>query len=83
MEFSQMGYFVQVLFDETIVKFNWLDLRKFEIIDIILASKDKETVQALQKLADVDEEEDVNELLEKLDQMVVADDSIIREQPEA
>lgn len=84
MEFTQMGYYVKVLFDETIVKFSWLSERKFEVIDIILASKDKEIATALEKLRDVDEEEDVEEMLEKLDQLVPVDDddAVINEQPE-
>ena len=86
MEFSQMGHHVQVLFDETIVKFDWLELRKFEVIDIILASRDKETAEVLKKLKDVEEEveeeEDVNAVLEKLDQLIVDDSAVSSEQPE-
>lgn len=76
-----MGNFVRVLFDETIVRFNWLDARKFEVVEIDLASKDKTTVEALKKLSDLDEEEGVEAVLEKLDQLVI-DDSIASEQPE-
>ena len=81
-----MGHHVQVLFDETIVKFDWLELRKFEVIDIILASRDKETAEVLKKLKDVEEEveeeEDVNAVLEKLDQLIVDDSAVSSEQPE-
>ena len=55
------GMPVEVLFDETLVRYNWIEERKFDIINIILAKEDKVVVAELMKLNDMlmEEEEEV------------------------
>ncbi len=62
MEFSSKGRLVEVLFDETLVKYDWVEERKFEITEIILASQDKARIETLKKLiSESDEEEQSND----------------------
>lgn len=49
MEFSAKGQLVNVLFDETIVKYRWLETRAFEVVEIVLVSEDRDLVQELMK----------------------------------
>lgn len=62
MEFSSKGRLVEVLFDETLVKYDWVEERKFQITDIILASQDKERVETLKKLELETDDQAVEEL---------------------
>jgi hypothetical protein len=55
MEYSAQGFPVEVLFDDTVVRYNWVEERKFEIIEIILASQDKTRADALKNLVVEDE----------------------------
>lgn len=62
MQFASKGILVEVLFDETLVKYNWPEERKFEITEIVLASEDKARVEELKKLTNADNElEESNE----------------------
>ena len=70
MEFSSKGRLVEVLFDETLVKYDWVEERKFEITDIILASQDKERVETLKNLT-VDSDDEKNELVEVQNEDVI------------
>lgn len=72
MEFSSKGMPVEVLFDETIVRYNWVEERKFEVIDITLAKEDPTRLAEIQKLEsalinDKDAKDDNEDKLEKLE----------------
>jgi hypothetical protein len=56
MEFTNKGIPVEVLFDEMLVKYNWIDERKFHIVNIILAKEDRTRVEELIKLETTNEE---------------------------
>lgn len=57
MEFTNKGIPVEVLFDEMLVKYNWIDERKFHIVNIILAKEDRTRVEELTKLETTNDEE--------------------------
>lgn len=57
MEFTAKGLPVNVLFDETIVKYFWRSEREFEVVDIVLVSEDRELVKELMKVQLGDSEE--------------------------
>lgn len=56
MEFTNKGIPVEVLFDEMLVKYNWIDERKFHIVNIILAKEDRNRVEELIKLETTNDE---------------------------
>lgn len=61
MEFSSKGIPVEVLFDETIVKYNWVEERKFHIVNIILVKEDRSRAEELMKLQEAQSIEDGEE----------------------
>lgn len=58
MEFTEKGQLVPVLFDETVVRYQWVDERTFEIVQVTLKTQDKMLTEIVEKL---DDEEAVDE----------------------
>ena len=55
MEFTEQGNLVGVLFDETIVRYRWVDERRFEIMEVVLKYMDKTLLETQKILHDESE----------------------------
>jgi hypothetical protein len=66
IENTSNGVNVKILFDETIVRFEWLEDKKFNIIDIDLVNNDNEKIEELEFLNN-DNEEAEEEIVENND----------------
>lgn len=60
MEFTEKGQLVAVLFDETVVRYEWIDERTFEIVQVILKTQDKMLTETVEKIDEEVELEDEN-----------------------
>ncbi len=82
MEFSAKGMLVNVLFDETIVKYRWVSERVFEVVSVVLVSEDRELVQELMKAQLMEEEtteDDGNSTVDDLLFDISTDHSVSKE----
>jgi hypothetical protein len=55
---TQDGILVEVPFDETVVKYNWLEERVFDVIDVELVTENKYIAEEAEKLLAVLEQEE-------------------------
>lgn len=59
IEFTNKGIPVEVFFDEMLVKYQWIDERKFHIVNIILAKEDGRRAAELIKIEAANEVEEI------------------------